>query len=103
MPVYDYLCPYCGPFTEIVPMARFAEDMACPECTEPAPRALLAAPHFRGMDGSRFAAHEVNERAAHAPQSSARTGRHPAGCGCCRKSTGAAKTFPGTRPWMISH
>src|ERR1700722_11506452 len=110
MPIYDYLCARCGPFTEMTPMENYADDAACPNCGAGAPRALLSVPHFSAARGSnRFKAHAVNEKNAHAPETSARTGHHPPGCGCCGTSRRnkakpeAAKSFPGARPWMISH
>jgi putative FmdB family regulatory protein len=109
MPMYDYLCTHCGPFTEMMPMENYADDAICPDCGAGAPRALLSVPHFSAMGSNRFKAQAINEQSAHAPATSARTGRHPPGCGCCgtsRQSKAkpeAAKSFPGTRPWMISH
>lgn len=108
MPVYDYLCAACGPFTTIRPMAEFEQPQRCEQCGHPAPRALLTAPAMSGLDPSRRDAAVVNERGAHAP---ARTQRHPVGCACCAGSARrklqaepvAAKSFPGQRPWMISH
>ncbi len=109
MPIYDYLCGRCGPFTEMTPMAHYADDATCPDCGADAPRALLTVPHFSSMGSKRFKAQALNEKNAHAPETTARTGRHPPGCGCCGTSAKtktrpeAAKSFPGTRPWMISH
>lgn len=106
MPVYDYLCSACGPFSGFMPMAEYEAAVACPECGIAAPRALLSAPHFRTMSATRFTAQAVNEKNAHMPESSARSGRHPPGCGCCKTAAGpqpAAKSFPAARPWMISH
>lgn len=105
MPIYDYACASCGGFAAFVPVARFDQAEPCPGCGAAAPRAGLSVPMLAGMERSRFAAHAVNERSADAPERSARSGRHPASCKCCRpKPTGAAaKSFPGTRPWMISH
>ena len=109
MPEYDYLCDTCGPFAEIRPMAEFDVSQPCPDCGAPAPRALLTMPALGLMDAGRRKAIATNERAAHAPAVSS---RHPSGCACCstkatKKLTattvGAAKTFPGSRPWMISH
>ena len=34
MPVYDYLCARCGPFTEMRPMAECDLPHKCPECGE---------------------------------------------------------------------
>jgi putative FmdB family regulatory protein len=108
MPVYDYLCSDCGPFSAIRPMAEFDLPQLCEECGEAAPRALLTAPAMFGSDPGQRRAAEVNERSAHAPK---RAKRHPASCGCCsgsgRKALKAeavgAKSFPAQRPWMISH
>ncbi|MDO5104230.1 MAG: zinc ribbon domain-containing protein [Lautropia sp.] len=122
MPLYDYLCPDCGPFDAMRSINQ--RDRAhCPACGLAAPLALLHAPHVSGMSAELRTAHAVNERAQHAPRSSRDGGyqrlRHPSGCGCCapsaRKSsdasassstssaTSSARMFPGRRPWMISH
>jgi putative FmdB family regulatory protein len=108
MPVYEYLCATCGPFTAIRPMAEFEQSQPCEHCGEPAPRALLTAPAMSGLDPGRRQAATVNERSANAP---ARAKRHPAGCACCtragrqkpRAEPVAAKSFPSQRPWMICH
>ena len=107
MPVYEYLCADCGPFTAIRPMAEFDKPNVCEECGGTAPRALLTAPAMFGLDPGRRHAAAVNERSANAPT---RTKRHPASCGCCSKPTGklsaeavTAKSFPASRPWMIGH
>ncbi|OYV39500.1 MAG: hypothetical protein B7Z80_07135 [Rhodospirillales bacterium 20-64-7] len=106
MPLYDYDCASCGKFTEFRPMASFEADAPCPECGGDAPRAF-AIPHF-AVASTRMKAQAINEKSAHAPETTARTGRHPANCGCCKprakaNTAPAAKGFPGTRPWMISH
>jgi putative FmdB family regulatory protein len=106
MPVYDYLCPDCGPFTVLRPMAEFDAPYPCEECGAEAPRALLVAPAMSGMDPARRAAFATNERSANAP---VRNSRHPSGCGCCsgtalRADTpGVTRTQPGQRPWMLGH
>jgi len=109
MPIYDYMCTTCGPFTALMPMADFELDLGCPECGTAAPRALLTAPHFANMNADRKKAFSTNEKAAHAPQTTATTGRHPPRCACCKPtkrqadSPAAMKTRTGPRPWMISH
>lgn len=105
MPVYDYLCGDCGPFSATRPMAAYADPAACSGCGGDAPRALLTAPAFAGMEGAARRAHATNERSAHAPLQSR---KHPASCGCCRPTKRVAeavgaKSFPAARPWMISH
>lgn len=106
MPIYDYECRACGPFTAIRPMAEYAAPQTCQVCGEPSPRAFLTAPALATMDATKRKGIAVNERSAHEPRRA--SGGHGPGCGCCtprRKlaPTGAAKTFPGARPWMISH
>ena len=114
MPVYDYLC------SGLRPVHRHAADggMRCAACSAPscgalAPRAFLTAPYFSCMSAERRLAHATNERSAHAPQRSGdMKAKHGAGCGCCggqlsirktKRGKDGAKSFPSSRPWMISH
>jgi putative FmdB family regulatory protein len=113
MPVYDYLCDDCGAFTALRPMAESGASLECPGCGCEAPRAYLTAPHLATMSSERRLAHAANERSAHAPQNlAALKAKHGAGCGCCggkslmrrtQRGKKGAKSFPGGRPWMISH
>ena len=107
MPYYDYMCGDCGPFREKRPMAESAAPQPCPFCAVPAERAILTAPRLSGMGADRRAAFATNERSANEPRLSSTS--HSAGCGCCsgasrsKSPSGAAKSFPSARPWMISH
>jgi putative FmdB family regulatory protein len=112
MPVYDYLCEACGPFTDMRPMAECDAPQPCPDCGAAAPRALLTAPHMWTLSSERRRAHATNEMSAHAPKTSAEfKASHGAGCACCsgrsrrtvRRGKSGAKSFPTSRPWMISH
>ena len=115
MPVYDYECPRCGPFTVMRPMAEYDRAAECPGCERESPRAFLTAPYFASMSAERRLALATNERSAHAPRLlSAADRRHGAGCGCCaqkplragksgKSGKNAAKGFPARRPWMLSH
>ncbi|MCJ2108838.1 zinc ribbon domain-containing protein [Methylobacterium sp. E-041] len=105
MPVYDYACEACGPFTVLRPMAQFRDPHDCPDCGAACGRAFLTAPNLASMDAGRRKAFATNERSAHAPRKSS---AHGAGCGCCsgtkaKSNPTAAKSFPNARPWMISH
>jgi putative FmdB family regulatory protein len=111
MPVYDYLCERCGPFTDMRPMAESGRPRECPECGAEAPRAFLTAPYMASMSTERRTAYATNERSASAPRS---LKAHGGGCSCCsgssmryNKKRGEkpveAKSFPSRRPWMISH
>jgi putative FmdB family regulatory protein len=111
MPVYDYLCGRCGPFTEMRPMAECELPQDCPRCGKEAPRAFLTAPYFSTMPAERRLAHATNDRSAHAPRALSQMKGHGVGCACCagnsmRRTTrgmNGGKSFPGSRPWMISH
>ncbi len=113
MPVYEYLCDACGPFTEMRPMAECDRPCECPNCAAVAPRAILTAPHFACMPATARKAHAINERSRHAPRTLEQyKASHGPGCGCCSgkkasrlmtKTKGGAKGFPTARPWMISH
>ena len=106
MPTYDYHCATCGPFSAFRPMADYARPAGCGHCGAPSPRAYLTAPALATMNATARRGAAVNERARHEPRHS--SGAHPAGCGCCSgqsrsPASGAVKSFPGARPWMISH
>lgn len=112
MPVYEYLCNDCGPFTEIRPMSEFELPCECPSCAAAAPRVILTAPHFACMPATTRKAHDVNQRSRHEPKTLDQyKASHGPGCGCCSKkpsrmvtkTKSGAKGFPTARPWMISH
>ena len=79
MPTYEYLCDRCGRFTELRPMAECRSPAFCPFCDGEAPRAILSAPAMATVSSEIRHAHGVNERAAHAPKTSAesRAGSSP--------------------------
>lgn len=118
MPLYEYECLDCGPFTEIRPMAESAQPCACPDCGADAPRAYLTPPMMACVGTDTRIAMDTNERAKNAPMSvgdyaaKQASARHRSGCSCCAprkkksptaKTPSGAKTFPSKRPWMISH
>jgi putative FmdB family regulatory protein len=112
MPVYEYLCSECGPFTQMRAMAEYELPSDCPKCEASAPRVLLTAPRCSAVSPQKRMAHAINERSADAPRtlSSSRSSHGP-GCGCCsgrssrlvKRGKGGTKSFPTSRPWMISH
>jgi len=112
MPTYEYECEDCGAFTQMRPMSQCDLPSECPQCGAMAPRAFLTAPYFAGMSAERRLAFATNERSAHAPRTLASLGgKHGAGCACCsptssrkvKRGRNGAKSFPSTRPWMLSH
>ena len=68
MPVYEYLCNDCGPFTDMRPMAECDEPQDCPQCEVTAPRVILTAPAFFCMSSDKRKAHATNERSRNAPK-----------------------------------
>lgn len=104
MPLYEYECTTCGSFETIAVIAQFDQSQPCPDCGDQAPRTLLSAPMLALMGEAQRNAHVTNERSASAPETSRRTGKHPAACGCCKPLVPTAKKpVPGNRPWMIGH
>lgn len=125
MPVYEFQCSNCGVVEQMLSMAACDNASQCPHCSRVVYRIFATAPRLRakGRDGVHAA--QVNERAQHDPvrgshahainelgrrQGNSSTSPHPAGCGCCKaNATGTvthadkSKSFPGRRPWMISH
>ena len=74
MPVYEYLCGDCGPFTDMRPMAECDAPQDCPRCESESPRVILTAPSFFCMPADKRKAHATNERS--------RNGRR-SGLTCC--------------------
>ncbi len=107
MPVYDYACQACGEFTVLRPMAEYDQPHPCPGCGNFAPRVLLSVPFMATMDNTRRTAIATNERSRHAPRRVDRP--HVANCSCCTgtgrtfRTKDGSKSFPQSRPWMISH
>jgi putative FmdB family regulatory protein len=81
MPVYDYLCDRCGPFTETKPMAEADLRQKCPSCRKKAPRAFLTAPYF--ATSGRGSSRVTGDRSALGRPLSA---AHRGGCNCCSGS-----------------
>jgi putative FmdB family regulatory protein len=113
MAIYEYLCPECGPFSAMRPMSESATPAPCPGCAALSARAWITPPTFFGMSADRRLAHTTNERAQHEPRLASQSGSkhvHGPGCGCGSSKSKATftapsgeKSFPGKRPWMISH
>src|SRR3979411_1398563 len=106
MPVYEYLCNDCGPFTDMRPLAEYDAPQDCPQCERESPRGILTAPAFFCMPSDKRKAPATNERSSHAPQPAEQyTASHGPGCGCfstdkkkparlMTKTKSGAKGFP---------
>ena len=74
MPVYEYLCPECGPFTQMRAMAEYELPSDCPSCEASSPRVLLTAPRCSAVSAQTRTAHAITSAA---PMRHARS-PHPA-------------------------
>lgn len=116
MPLYDYQCQHCGPFTAMRKMHESAQPAQCDRCGTVSKR-VISAPRFALLATAQRQAHERNEQSAHAPRSIRRDS-----CGCsgahrCKPGTGTTQrdsvtqqgngfqmqTKTTARPWMLGH
>ena len=81
MPLYDYHCERCGPFTAMRPMARFQDACPCPGCAADASRTWLGAPAIGRHDAGGGRGRDAEPPRAADPQRASTA--HPVGCGCC--------------------
>lgn len=112
MPLYEYACAGCGPFTAWGTMSTAAAPAICPGCGAPAPR-TVARPAL-GMERGRYRAHIRNEKAGHEPSIARREGHggdahghHHRGPGPAdprvRALVGDAHAHVSRRPWSVGH
>jgi putative FmdB family regulatory protein len=101
MPLYDYRCADCGEFRAWRSMREAAAPVACPDCQQLAPRAVVA-PNLALMQAHTRIAHQRNEKSAHEPRVVSRReqGHGHAGEHGHRHQH---KHGVGGRPWMIGH
>ena len=107
MPIYDYACNDCGPFTEWQSMSLSSKPKACPDCGRRAKR-TISAPLIATMDPHRRIAHQRNEKSADQPEVVRKTPHDHGACGqhSHGHSHGHGRHQHGhgpSRPWMIGH
>ena len=108
MPLYDYSCAACGPFKAWQAMSAASKPQGCPQCQEPAERAL-AAPYFRGEAANlRYKAETFNERSANEPKVVQHVGKmdeHEGRDGHRHHAHAHARAGlkKNDRPWMVGH
>lgn len=102
MPMYEYQCDECGPFTEILSLQNYTPRCLCPNCGEQAKR-VISAPNFPTLPRATRIAHERNERAAHEPKHARKetTKRGHQCTASCNHKKGLQKG--NNRPWMLGH
>ena len=114
MPLYEYRCNDCGPFTTLRKMSEASKPAFCDNCGGISSR-VISVPHYALLGQSQRLAHERNEKSAHEPRTARRSS-----CGCTGGHTCSTKTEqvkkpeqPGNgfqmqtrktaRPWMLGH
>jgi putative FmdB family regulatory protein len=108
MPVYEYNCEECGPFTKLRGFDQCSAPANCPECGTVSAK-VFSAIHLRSMRPENRVAWERNERSAHAPYvcgagcSHERVKLKGAGVGPGDKPVMQASTKRTSRPWMLGH
>jgi len=107
MPIYDYLCPACGPFEERRPMSESQASATCSICLSTAPR-MPAAPRLNLMSSNNRIAESRNEKSAHEPGVVHRLAANDAhvhgGLGHHRHAPAHPHApHPSPRPWMLGH
>jgi putative FmdB family regulatory protein len=84
MPVYEYLCEGCGPFTLMRSMSEYELPADCPLCQASAPRVMLTAPYCSTASPQTRLAGAASERSAEGRSSAGDA--HGAACSCCTTS-----------------
>jgi putative FmdB family regulatory protein len=67
MPLYNYVCPTCGPFDDWRPLSQAEADAACPGCAAPSHRSV-AMPFLARVSRETRIAHQRNEQSAEQPR-----------------------------------
>ncbi len=76
MPLYEYECAGCGPFSAFRAMAEYAAPAACPKCGIEAPRAFFSLPAMIAGVSRPTAGRDAPGAGTSA------FGRHGGGCRC---------------------
>lgn len=98
MPIYEYSCAACGPFSDWGRIAESGAPAGCPHCGQSSPR-KISAPRLSVIASDLKKAHERNEKSAHEPQHRKKTCHHDHD-----HTNKQCKVPPGPRrPWMLGH
>jgi len=108
MPLYEFMCAECGPFTELRRLSECDMPMECPTCAVPASR-MISVPRLAIMAKNNRTAWERNEKSAHEPRL-AKTGHHHdhahdhnSDHGHNHQHKHMHKHTHNGRPWMLGH
>jgi putative FmdB family regulatory protein len=100
MPLYEHVCPSCGPVELWRSVELAGQPAACPQCAAPAPR-RFAAPGGRSLSRGVRQGLEAEERSRHEPQ---RLNGRDLARGGHSHDHGHSHAHPSAgRPWQLSH
>jgi putative FmdB family regulatory protein len=122
MPLYEYECGSCGPFSAIRKMSESSLSMQCESCGSESAR-IISVPYFALLAKAKKAAYELNEKSAHEPKSFKRSSCGCSGSHTCQSTTSQQtplnkenksnstpqangfqmQTKRTARPWMLGH
>jgi putative FmdB family regulatory protein len=95
MPLYEFLCPTCGPFDQLRPFSEASAPAHCPNCGAAATR-VITAPNLRRTPPALRAALLREEKSRYEPEVVQRPApAEPTPPPKLRRSHG--------RPWQIGH
>jgi len=108
MPLYEFNCDECGPFTELRRVSECDMPAECPVCNHEASR-MISVPRLAIMEKNNRTAWERNEKSAHEPRRAKKTADdHHHHHGHDHKHGhqhrhGHKHAHGGGRPWMLGH
>lgn len=118
MPIYDYRCDTCGDFEAWGKMSDSSAPAQCAVCGGLGDR-IITAPSLAILGANQRNAHERNEKSAHEPKFSRRSGCGCSGSHTCSNTSAKSsvkdkkkvvktnglemQTRKTARPWMLGH
>jgi putative FmdB family regulatory protein len=106
MPLYEFNCEQCGPFTELRRVSECDMPAQCPECNLSALR-MISVPRLAIMEKNNRTAWERNEKSAHEPRQVKSGHRHNHSHEHKAKHNHqhqhSHKHGHSGRPWMLGH
>ena len=105
MPIYEYNCADCGPFTQLRSITECSTNSACPACGSSAVK-IFPLVSLRPMRSENRTAWERNEQSAHAPHvCSSHCGHKPKINGAKERGKPVLEFSKkrNRRPWMLGH
>ena len=87
MPIYDYTCATCGPFSALRSLSATDDAGSCPSCSSPSPKTLSAPAYLGGSKRQRAYDAVASNPLRKVPEARAtlQATEHRANCPCCER------------------